>query len=173
MTTLTRSQKTRSKTPAKHASEDATASAAARGQVSSSGRLHKKMRVKKVARFKQSKGARGGARGQVAERPSSGIITSRITARNQTTLPSGVRDVLALKPGQRLGYVIDESGVRLVNTEAQHEDPIVQQFLRLLAQSIGAGELVPFSEELLARARALTVGVPIDHDAPLDGAIDL
>ena len=106
-----------------------------------------------------------------------GMITSKVTERLQTTLPRGVRQVLDIHPGQRLGYVIDATGVRLINvTRAAHEDPTIQGFLRLLGSHMDGdpmAAIVPFPAELLARARAVTEGVAIDHDAPIEGAIAL
>ena len=103
--------------------------------------------------------------------------TSRITRRNQTTVPPAVRTVLGLEAGQELGYVIEGSTVRLVNASAEqeHEDPVVVGILNLVAADL---ELHPnraalFPAELLARARAATQDVEIDHDAPIDGVTAL
>ena len=115
---------------------------------------------------------------QPAEMPA-GMITSKLTVRDQTTLPPAVRQVLGLKGGQRLGYVFDSEGVRLVNptTVAEHADPVLQQFLALLGSLIAAGPAAGgatgFPPELLERARALTADVAIDHDAPIEGAIPI
>lgn len=112
----------------------------------------------------------------MAEAPT-GMITSKLTVRDQTTLPSAVRQVLGLKGGQRLGYVFDSEGVRLVNptTTAEHADPVLHQFLTLLGSHIAAGPAaggaVGFPPDLLERARALTADVEIDHDALIEGAI--
>jgi bifunctional DNA-binding transcriptional regulator/antitoxin component of YhaV-PrlF toxin-antitoxin module len=108
-----------------------------------------------------------------------GMITSKLTVRDQTTLPPAVRQVLGLKGGQRVGYVFDTEGVRLVNptTAAEHEDPVLQQFLALLRSNVAAGPaaggVIGFPPELLERARALTADVEIDHDAPIEGAIPI
>jgi antitoxin PrlF len=107
--------------------------------------------------------------------PPAGMITSKLTVRDQTTLPAAVRQVLGLKGGQRLGYVFDSEGVRLVNptTTAEHADPVLQQFLTLLGRHIAAGPAsgaVGFPPDLLERARALTADVEIDHDASIEGA---
>jgi bifunctional DNA-binding transcriptional regulator/antitoxin component of YhaV-PrlF toxin-antitoxin module len=107
------------------------------------------------------------------------MITRRITVRDQTTIPPAVREVLGLKGGGELGYLFDREGVRLVNPETvgEHVDPVLQQFLTLLGSHIAAGPAaggaVAFPPALLERARALTVDVEIDHDAPLEGAMRL
>jgi bifunctional DNA-binding transcriptional regulator/antitoxin component of YhaV-PrlF toxin-antitoxin module len=107
------------------------------------------------------------------------MITSKLTVRDQTTLPPAVRQVLGLKGGQRVGYVFDTEGVRLVNptTAAEHEDPVLRQFLALLRSHIAAGPAaggaVGFPPDLLKRALDLTANVEIDHDAPIEGAIPI
>lgn len=107
------------------------------------------------------------------------MITRRITVRDQTTIPPVVREMLGLKGGGELGYLFDREGVRLVNpdTVGEHVDPVLQQFLTFLGSHIAAGPAagaaVAFPPALLARARALTANVEIDHDAPLEGAMPL
>ncbi len=117
------------------------------------------------------------ARADEGEPKLAGMITSKLTARSQTTLPRAVRQRLNLKPGQRLGYVIEDGSVRLVNpAESTHEDPAIQHFLELLGhhmQTHPEDAPLPFPEALLTRARAMTAGLVIDHDAPIDGAVSL
>ena len=106
----------------------------------------------------------------------SGLIASKITARSQTTLPPGVRKVLGVGPGDRVGYVIEGFDVRLVNLEEHaHTDPTLAPFLALLGRDIAdhPERLRGFPRELLARAKRLTGKIRIDHDAPLDGAVAL
>jgi antitoxin PrlF len=103
--------------------------------------------------------------------------TSKLTRRSQTTIPPAVREALRLETGERLGYIIQGNEVRLVNasTLEEHDDPILGAFLDFLATDLEAHpeRLVSFPGELLARARELTEGVEIDHDAPIDGATAL
>jgi antitoxin PrlF len=99
--------------------------------------------------------------------------TSRVTSRNQTTLPPSVRKALNLETGETLGYVIEGNEVRLVNASAleEHSDPIVTGFLDLLESDLKSHpeRMKAFPPELLARAKELTKDVEIDHDAPIDG----
>jgi antitoxin PrlF len=99
--------------------------------------------------------------------------TSKVTRRNQTTIPPAVRKALQLEKGERLGYIIEGNEVRLVNASdmKEHADPIVNGFLDLLASDLKThpGRLEAFPPELLARARALTEKVDIDHEAPIEG----
>lgn len=104
------------------------------------------------------------------------IVTSKVTERSQTTLPPAVRTVLALQPGERIGYVIEGSEVRLVNASAlEHDDPVLDRFLDFLSNDVARhpDRVEAFPASLLDRARAITLGIAIDHESPIDGAIAL
>ena len=104
------------------------------------------------------------------------VITSKVTERSQTTLPPAVRTVLGIHPGERLGYVIEGSDVRLVNASAQeHQDPALEKFLAFLGRDLAThpDRIAAFPPSLLERARAITSRIRVDHDAPIDGAIVL
>ena len=104
------------------------------------------------------------------------IVTSKVTERSQTTLPPAVRTVLGLKPGERVGYVIEGNEIRLVNASTlEHDDPVLDRFLNFLGRDLAEhpDRVSLFPAPLLERARAITAGVTIDHDAPIDGAIAL
>jgi antitoxin PrlF len=105
------------------------------------------------------------------------FATSKVTRRNQTTIPPAVREALHLEKGERLGYIIEGNEVRLVNASAleEHEDPIVTGFLELLASDLKRypDRLEAFPSELLARAKELTKDVEIDHEAPIEGVTAL
>jgi antitoxin PrlF len=106
-----------------------------------------------------------------------GMLTSKITDRSQTTVPAGVRAALGVGPGERLGYIIQGDEVKLVNASALEEaaDPLLGRFLEFVARDIAAhpDRITPFPTSLLERARALTAGVEIDHDAPIYGVTAL
>lgn len=42
------------------------------------------------------------------------MTTSTLTSKGQTTLPKAVREALALKPGDRVRYVIADNDVRIL-----------------------------------------------------------
>ncbi len=101
-----------------------------------------------------------------------GLVTSKVTERNQTTLPPSIRAVLGIKAGERLGYVIQGTRVILMNASAAEDDPVLDGFLQFLARDIEAHpeHIAPIPAELLAQAQALTRDAgPIDHDAPIEG----
>jgi len=105
-----------------------------------------------------------------------GLIASKLTARSQTTIPSGVREVLGVGPGDQLGYVIEGAEVRLVNPkEGTHTDRALDPFLALLQREImqHPERLTGFPPALLARIQQVSAGIAIDHDAHLDGAVAL
>lgn len=104
------------------------------------------------------------------------ILTSKLTERSQTTVPPGVRKVLGLAAGERLGYIIEGDTVRLVNASAlEHEDPTLQKFLAFLERDLERHpeRFAAFPRALLERAQAAAAGVEIDHDAPIEGAVAL
>ncbi|MGH7628202.1 MAG: type II toxin-antitoxin system PrlF family antitoxin [Gemmatimonadales bacterium] len=112
-------------------------------------------------------------RRRAREKPPNELV-SKVTAKAQTTLPSGVRKALAVGPGDSLRYRIE--GHRAIIEKASPEaDPAVGAFLAFLA-----GDLTQHPERLggmpralLRRARALTRGITVDHQAPIEGAVVL
>ena len=104
------------------------------------------------------------------------IVTSKVTERSQTTLPPAVRTVLGLQPGERIGYVIEGSEVRLVNASAlSQSDPVIDSFLAFLSSDMAENpdRLRVFPASLLERAKELAARVSVDHESPIEGAIPL
>ena len=104
------------------------------------------------------------------------MLTSKLTERSQTTLPPGVRKVLELEPGERVGYVIRGDKVELVNaSSALNYDPLLDGFLDFVERDIAAhpGRIQPFPAQLINRIRKATRGVKIDHDAEIEGVTAL
>lgn len=101
-------------------------------------------------------------------------LASRVTARSQTTLPTGVRKALGLRAGDRIAYTIqgDEAVIRRL---AEEEDPVLTGFLDLLERDVAAhGERVVFATRAFHdHLAALTGGVEADHDAPIEGDFEL
>lgn len=106
------------------------------------------------------------------------ILSSKVTKRLQTTLPTAVKAVLGLDAGKsRVGYIIEGNSVRLVNAETLdgHDDPVVDAFLAFLGKDLVShpDRVRPFPEQLLALAAEAHARVHIDHDAEIEGAIAL
>lgn len=104
-------------------------------------------------------------------------LTSKLTIRGQTTVPTGVRQALKLFPGDELAYVIRGEVVEIRRRGPAEEgpDPALAAFLTFLARDIERhpGRIAGIPAELHRRLGRLTRGVTIDHDAPIDGAIPL
>ncbi len=104
-------------------------------------------------------------------------LVSKITAKAQTTLPSGVRKALAVGPGDSLRYRIEghRAIIERASPDAEAADPALGAFLTFLTRDLTRHpeHLRGMPRALLRRARALTRGIAIDHDAPIQGAIAL
>lgn len=103
------------------------------------------------------------------------MIESVITAKSQTTLPSGVRKALGIGPGDRLAYIVDGNRAVIMKANIDAEDPVIGAFLGFLERDLLAhperlGELSP---ELVERARALTKDIKVDLDAPIEGDVEI
>jgi antitoxin PrlF len=49
-------------------------------------------------------------------------VYSKVSVKSQTVLPAEVRERLRIKPGDRLRYVLDETGVRIERCAPNDED---------------------------------------------------
>lgn len=106
--------------------------------------------------------------------PARDELVSKVTAKAQTTLPSGVRKALAVGPGDSLRYRIE--GHRAVIEKANEEaDPVVGAFLTFLARDLTQHpeRLRGMPRALLRRARAVTRGISIDHSDAIADTIAL
>ena len=100
--------------------------------------------------------------------------TSRITAKGQTTVPKAVRKALGVGYGGKIAFRIEEGRVMVVNPEAEHRDPALTAFLKLIERDIAAGRnlrelpagIAAFMRQALKRGR-------VDLDEPLDGEVAL
>lgn len=105
------------------------------------------------------------------------MLRSRVTRRSQTTLPNGVRKALGLRPGEdAVEWEIrgDEAVVRRAGAPDE-EDPALAPFLQLLERDIAAHpeRLRPMPEDLYRRMIAVTEGVEVDLDEPIEGPVAL
>ncbi len=100
---------------------------------------------------------------------------STITAKGQTPIPKAVRQALGVDHGDKVAFRVDEHGVTLHRANAEHHDPAIDGFLSFLADDITRRPeaLAALSPALAERIAALTEGVKVDLDAPLDGDVDL
>ncbi len=104
-------------------------------------------------------------------------LLSTITAKSQTTLPSGVRKALGVEPGDKLAYRIE--GDRAIITKAPSEgdtrDATLGAFLDLLARDLERrpDRVRGLPDALVARIRRAVAGVDVDLDEPIHGAVTL
>lgn len=98
-------------------------------------------------------------------------IESTLTDRYQTTVPDPVRRALKLGKRDKIRYIVRGGEVVITRATAEEEDdPVVGKFLQFLARDMERhpDRIRPVSASLVKRARALTRGVKIDLNAPLE-----
>jgi antitoxin PrlF len=100
---------------------------------------------------------------------------STITAKGQTTVPKSVRTALGVDYGGKIAFRVDERGVSVHRAEVDNEDPAIDRFLAFLADDIARRPeaVTALSPALAERLAALTEGVKVDLNAPIDGDVDL
>ena len=106
------------------------------------------------------------------------MLQSKLTQRSQTTLPNGVRKALGLRPGEdSLEWEIrgEEVVVRRAATPPEEDDPALAPFLDLLERDIAEhpDRLRGMPADLYHRLVAVTDGVVVDLDAPIEGPVAL
>lgn len=104
------------------------------------------------------------------------MITSKITAKAQTTIPRGVRDALEVSPGDDLAYEIHR-GYAIVRPvkRSMHVDPALHPFLSFIANDMAQRPeaLRPVHEDLVTRIRDLVADVEVHADEPIEGDVAL
>jgi len=100
---------------------------------------------------------------------------STITAKGQTTVPKSVRIALGVDYGGKIAFRVDEHGVSVHRAESNNEDPAIDRFIAFLADDLAQRPeaVTGLSPALAERLAALTEGVKVDLDAPIDGNVDL
>jgi len=97
-------------------------------------------------------------------------IESTLTDRYQTTVPGPVRRALKLGKRDRIRYIVRKGEVVITRATDEEDDPVVGRFLQFLARDMEQHpeSIRPVSAALVKRVRALTKGVKVDLNAPLD-----
>lgn len=100
---------------------------------------------------------------------------STITAKGQTTVPKSVRRALGVDYGGKIAFRVGAEGVSVHRAEDEHDDPAIDRFLTFLAEDIKRRPevLTALSPAIAERLAALTEGVKVDLDAPIDGDVGL
>ena len=99
---------------------------------------------------------------------------STITAKGQTTVPKAVRQALGVDYGGKIVYRIEDGRVTVHNSEAEHRDPAVGAFLRLLEKDIAAGRnLRDLPAGLTSAMRRAAKDVRVNLEEELEGEVEL
>jgi antitoxin PrlF len=100
---------------------------------------------------------------------------STITAKGQTTIPKSVRQALGVDYGGKVAFRVTEHGVTVHRVDPEGSDPAIDAFLTFLGHDMmrRPQALTTLPAELAGRIAALTDGLAVDLDAPIDGDVDL
>jgi antitoxin PrlF len=97
-----------------------------------------------------------------------------VTEKGQMTVPKPVRDILRIRPGDRVRFRIDGDQVSLHRvTDQDEEDPAMTAFLTFLAADMTRHPetIAPLTPDLAGRIADLVDGIAFDPDADIDGAV--
>lgn len=115
--------------------------------------------------------ARGGKPDAQATLGGASLLASKVTARFQTTLPSGVRKALGLQAGDQIVYEIEKDQVIIRRANKEEDDPALDGFLDLLGDDIAnhKDRIVLATAGFANYLEELTAGIEVDYDAPIEG----
>jgi antitoxin PrlF len=99
--------------------------------------------------------------------------SATLTSKGQITLPKSIRQALGVTTGSKVAFEVRGSEVVVSRAEAEHEDPAIGAFLRLLEADLHEGRNVGALPEDLARAMLSNVGRTKDLDEEIDGEVAL
>ncbi|SEL61859.1 transcriptional regulator, AbrB family [Roseivivax marinus] len=100
--------------------------------------------------------------------PSGTLDTAKITSKGQVTLPKTVRTALGVAEGDlvRFSMVDGRIVVEVGTSDEEPEDPAVAAFLDTLEGSIASSS--DFPVEMMQTMKALTAGIAVDLDEPIE-----
>lgn len=98
---------------------------------------------------------------------------STITKKGQTTVPKAVRKALGVTYGGEIAFRVENGRVTVVNPKAEHRDPALGSFLKLLEKDIAAGRNVRDLPPSLAAALRKALKTKIDLTESLEGDVVL
>lgn len=104
------------------------------------------------------------------------VLRSKLTAKAQTTVPTGVRQALGLHAGDTLAYVIEGDHVIVSKMGSDEDaDPVLESFLDLLSRDMveNPERLSVIPKSLVKRARDLVRGVRPDPRERISGRVAL
>ncbi|HEX5279953.1 MAG TPA: type II toxin-antitoxin system PrlF family antitoxin [Micropepsaceae bacterium] len=99
--------------------------------------------------------------------------TSKITGKGQTTVPKAVRQALGVTYGGEIAFRVENGRVTVVNPNAEHRDPALGSFLKLLEKDIAAGRNVRDLPESLTATLRKALKTKVDLTEALEGDVEL
>ena len=96
-----------------------------------------------------------------------------LTSKGQLTLPKSIRQALGVTTGGKVAFDLREGEVVVTRADAEHEDPAIGAFLRLLEADIRAGRHVQSLPEELARSVLANAGHLMNLDEDIEGEVAL
>lgn len=102
---------------------------------------------------------------------------STITSKGQTTVPKSVRQALGVDYGGRIAFSVDDQrNVSVERVDDDEADPVIDGFLEFLTrdmQNNPSRSIADIPVALRQRIIALTEGMEVDADDPIDGDVVL
>lgn len=99
-------------------------------------------------------------------------VDATVTERGQTTIPSAIRRMLGISKGDNIVFRGMQDGTIILarRDDADDGDPALGPFLNLLEDDLrrNPNSIEPVDSALAEKARALSEGVEIDLERPLD-----
>lgn len=103
--------------------------------------------------------------------PSGLLDTAKITSKGQLTLPKTVRTALGVAEGDLVRFSVEDGRVvvEVGTSDEVADDPAVVAFLDTLEGSVTKAS--DFPVELMQTMKALTAGIDVDLDEPIEGDV--
>jgi len=100
--------------------------------------------------------------------------TCAVTRKGQTTLPLAVRQLLGVSEGGQIVVRAEGRRVTIEKVEAEHSDPAIEAFLRLIANDLATERNVgTLPDDLLESLRHALKDVEVDLNEPIEGDVCL
>ncbi|RBL87289.1 AbrB family transcriptional regulator [Streptomyces cavourensis] len=96
-----------------------------------------------------------------------------LTAKGQLTLPKSIRQALGVDVGGKVAFDLRDGEVVVTRADAEHADPAIGAFLRLLEADIRSGQHLQVLPPDLAQAMLDNAGRARPLDEDIDGDVAL
>lgn len=96
-----------------------------------------------------------------------------LTSKGQITLPKTIRQAMGVTAGSKVSFKLHGGEVTVTRVDAEHEDPAIDAFLRLLERDIREGKHMGNLPDELAQAMLAKLERPADLDEDIDGEVAL